>query len=216
VRGVIRDPGGFDVSIVQTARDAIAEVDRSVPDVTLMDIGLPDQSGLVAGRTILERHPDAKVVALTALMDRGAVDEALRIGFIGYLSKDTPLSQFMNAIQSVLDGHMVLPKNLSPIRRRTDGDHHVAMLAEQLTSREREVLALLVQGIDGREAASALGISPNTLRTHFQSIFAKLQVHSRLEAAAFAIRHQLVPAPVAGAPTVNGHRRGTAGTAHSS
>jgi DNA-binding NarL/FixJ family response regulator len=196
---VIEDLGSYEVAVVQTAEEAIAEVERRSPDVVLMDIGLPDQSGLLAGRTMLARHENAKIVALTASTDHRLVDEALRLGFVGYLSKEIPLSRFMTAIQSVLDGHVVLPQRLLPIRRRTDADDRVAMLAEQLTSRERQVLALLVEGVDGQDAASALGISPHTFRTHVQSILNKLQVHSRLEAVAFAVRHGLVPAPTAGA-----------------
>jgi two-component system, NarL family, nitrate/nitrite response regulator NarL len=178
--------------IVTTGEGAITEVDRAVPDVIFMDIGLPDQSGLVAGRTILHRHPEAKIIALTALSDRSAVEEALRIGFVGYLTKDTPVARFVNAIRSAVDGHVILPQRLSPARGRTQAEKDVALMASQLTPREREVLTLLVQGADGRRAAAALGISLNTVRTHVQSILTKLQVHSRLEAATFAVRHRIV------------------------
>lgn len=83
-------------------------------------------------------------------------------------------------------------------------------MASQLTPREREVLALLVQGADGRTAASTLGISLNTVRTHVQSILTKLQVHSRLEAATFAVRHGIVevPKPEADREAVEGHVSG--------
>ena len=160
-----------------------------------MDIALPDQSGLAAGRATLDRHPEAKIIAVTALTDRAAVDEALRIGFIGYLTKDTPVTQFVNAVRSAMDGHLVLPHRLSPNGGRTQQHEEVALLASQLTPREREVLALLVRGANGQLAAAQLGISSNTVRTHVQSILTKLQVHSRLEAATFAVRHRLVDIP---------------------
>lgn len=195
VKVAIEDLGVSETRVVTTGEEAIAEVDREMPDVIFMDIGLPDQSGLVAGSRILERHPDAKIVALTALSDRGTVDEALRVGFVGYLTKDTPVARFVNAIRSAMDGHLVMPQRLSPTRRRTNTEKSVALLASQLTPREREVLALLVQGADGNKAASALGISFNTIRTHVQSILTKLQVHSRLEAATFAVRHGIVQVP---------------------
>lgn len=210
IRVAIEDLGLSVVRVATTGQDAIAEVERAMPDVILMDIGLPDQSGLVAGRTILERHPDAKIIALTALSDRATVDEALRIGFVGYLTKDTPVARFVNAIRSAMDGHLVLPQRLSPARRRSQAEEEVALLASQLTPREREVLALLVQGADGRRAASALGISLNTVRTHVQSILTKLQVHSRLEAATFAVRHGIVrvPPPPGDRSPVEGHAPG--------
>jgi len=178
--------------VVTTGEEAIAEVDRERPDVIFMDIGLPDQSGLVAGSRILERHPEAKIVALTALSDRGTADEALRIGFVGYLTKDTPVARLANAIRSVMEGRLVLPQRLSPTRRISKAEKEIALIASQLTPREREVLTLLVQGVDGNRTAAALGISFNTVRTHLQSIFTKLQVHSRLQAAAFAVRHGIV------------------------
>ena len=192
IRVALEDFGMKVVGVASTGAEAIEMLEREVPDVILMDIGLPDRTGLVVGRTILERWPDATILALTALHDRNMVDEALRIGFRGYLTKDTPVAQFVNSIRSVVDGHLVLPLRLSPIGRRSRGDDEVALMTEQLSRREREVLSLLVQGASGSTVAERLGISRNTVRTHVQSILTKLQVHSRLEAAAFAVRHGLV------------------------
>jgi len=192
IRVALEDFGMSVVGVAPTGAEAIEMLEREVPDVILMDIGLPDRTGLVVGRTILERWPDATILALTALHDRNMVDEALRIGFRGYLTKDTPVAQFVNSIRSVVDGHLVLPLRLSPIGRRSRGDDEVALMTEQLSRREREVLSLLVQGASGSTVAERLGISRNTVRTHVQSILTKLQVHSRLEAAAFAVRHGLV------------------------
>jgi two-component system nitrate/nitrite response regulator NarL len=188
----LEDAGVDVVASVTTADAAIAAARTTAPDVVVMDIGLPDQSGLAAGRTILDERSDAKILALTALNDRATVDEALRIGFRGYLTKDTPVEQFTNAIQAVMDGQLVLPYRLAPARRTADS---AAVLFEQLTARERQVLELLVQGAAGRTIATTLAINNNTVRTHIQSILTKLQVHSRLEAAAFAVRHRLVQTP---------------------
>ncbi len=195
IRVALEDIGMSVVGVVPTGGEAVSFVERSMPDVILMDLALPDESGLVTGRRILERWPEAKILALTALADRAAVDEAVRFGFRGYLTKDTPVARFVNSVRSVADGHLVLPLRLAPFSRRSRADEDVALLAEQLTTREREVLALLVQGADGRMVANALGISRNTVRTHVQSILTKLQVHSRLEAATFAVRHRLVEVP---------------------
>jgi two-component system, NarL family, nitrate/nitrite response regulator NarL len=195
LRLAVEDLGLSVTRVATTGEEAVAEVDRSMPDVILMDIGLPDQSGLVAGRTILERHPEARIIALTALSDRATVDQALRAGFVGYLTKDTPVTEFATAVRSAIDGHLVVPQRLAPTRRPSDEEAQIALMASQLSPRELEVLSLLVQGANGRTVASTLNISLNTVRTHVQNILTKLQVHSRLEAATFAVRHGIVGVP---------------------
>jgi two-component system nitrate/nitrite response regulator NarL len=189
----LEDVGMEVVGRATNGTDAIDEARRTEPDVVLMDLALPDQSGLSAGRAILEERPTTRLVVLTALEDRAVADEALRLGFRGYLTKDTPVARFVEAIGSVCEGEIVLPQRLRASARRPGGDADIALLASLLTSREREVLALLVEGADGGAIAARLGISRNTVRTHVQSILTKLQVHSRLEAATFAVRHRLVP-----------------------
>jgi DNA-binding NarL/FixJ family response regulator len=186
------------VGIAASGAEALTSLDeRSMPDLILMDIGLPDGSGLTAGRAILERWPTARIIALTALDDRSAVDEALRLGFRGYVSKDTSVSKFATWIRMVLDGHLVFPQRLSPARSAVGRGDGAELLSGRLSQREGEVLTLLVQGADGATMAARLGISRNTVRTHVQNILTKLQVHSRLEAATFAVRHRLVEVPTA-------------------
>ena len=191
----LEDLGMSVVGIVSPTPEAIASVERSMPDLILMDIGRPDGSGLAVGRAILDRWPTARIIALTALEDRSAFDEALDVGFRGYVSKDTSVSKFVNWIRMVLDGHLVFPQRLPPVRSGLSRGGEAELLSGQLSRREGEVLTLLVQGADGSTMASQLGISRNTVRTHVQNILTKLQVHSRLEAATFAVRHRLVEVP---------------------
>jgi two-component system nitrate/nitrite response regulator NarL len=134
-------------------------------------------------------------VVLTALDDHPTVLRAIQAGFHGYLTKGTPVSSFMSAIRSVLDGQQVFPNVSRNGRSRGGAERDARMLAEQLTAREREVLSLLVQGVSGNRLSKRLGVSPNTVRTHVQSILTKLQVHSRLEAATFAVRHGVTDEP---------------------
>jgi two-component system, NarL family, nitrate/nitrite response regulator NarL len=195
VRSALEGVGVSVVGLAVTAEQAVMEVRRTHPDLVLMDIALPDQSGLVAGKRILDEWPDVKILAVTALDDRPVAEEALKRGFRGFLTKDTPVTKFLNSIRAVLDGQLVVPHRLGPAARRATGDEEATLLASQLTIREREVLALLVRGADGRDIATELGISRNTVRTHVQSILTKLQVHSRLEAATYAVRHRLVNMP---------------------
>jgi len=188
----LREEGSEVVGIAASGEHAIALTDEKHPDVVLMDVDLPDRDGLSVGRDLIERYPDVRVLALTALDDPRLAREALRAGFHGFLTKDQHVREFMNSIRTVLDGQVVMPRRLA---RRAAGHEHgdgVALLVDQLTYRERDVLALIARGATSDEIAEELSISRNTVRTHVQNILAKLQVHSRLEAAAFAVRHGLV------------------------
>jgi DNA-binding NarL/FixJ family response regulator len=180
------------VILAATGTDALETARRDRPEVVLMDVGLPDRSGLAVGRDILAEHPGIKIVVVTSLEDDQAVREAVRSRFHGYLTKHTRLSQFVGAIETAVNGQMVLPPG--PVTRRalSRGDQEAELLARQLTPKELEVLGLLAEGANSSEIARGLRISPNTVRTHVQSILAKLQVHSRLEAVAFAARNGLV------------------------
>ena len=187
------------VGIVTTGADALDAARELEPDLVLIDVGLPDENGIAVGTKLVVEHPETRVVALTALADGNLVREALQAGFSGYITKDTQADMFVRAVQGVLDGQIVVPERLgktafepaaegaSNLERSTAG-----LLARQLTPRELEVLEMLARGASGGEIAQRLGVSPNTVRTHVQGILSKLQVHSRLEAAAFAVRHQLV------------------------
>lgn len=197
IRSTLESAGLEVVGVATTGEQGVEDVRRERPDLVLVDLGLPDQSGLAVGKRIIDEHPGIKVLALTAIDAPKAVEEALRSGFHGYLTKDTPLARFVSSIRAAVDGQVVIPHRLAPAvaGAKTPGEASAALLVEQLTARELEVLALLVDGANGEDIARHLVISPNTVRTHVQSILTKLQVHSRLEAATFAVRHGIVPAP---------------------
>jgi two-component system, NarL family, nitrate/nitrite response regulator NarL len=191
---------GLEVAaIVTTGGDALDALREHQPDLVLIDVGLPDESGIAVGAKLIAERPETRVVALTALADPELVREALHVGFSGYLTKDTQADLFARAVQGVIDGQIVVPQRLGkdalepvPVMALEPEESAVGLLARQLTPRELEVLEMLAQGAGGGEIARRLGVSPNTVRTHVQGILSKLQVHSRLEAAAFAVRHQLV------------------------
>ena len=188
---------GMNVSMATRGDEALEAVRERPFDVILLDLGLPDQSGLAVGKAILELRPTAAMLAVTAVDDPQVVKEALRIGFRGYVTKDVRVQRFVSAVQAVLEGQVVIPRQLATAvgGARSAEERHAALLGQQLTEREREVLALLVDGASGADIAERLTISTNTVRTHVQSVLTKLQVHSRLEAATFAVRHGLVAAP---------------------
>jgi two-component system nitrate/nitrite response regulator NarL len=197
LRRTLEDEGMGAVGIATSGKEAVRAAARARPDLVLLDLGLPDAHGLEVGERLLAQLPDAKVVAITALRDSAAVGEAMRVGFHGFLTKETPLAELTPNLRAVLNGQVVLPHRLAPAAagRRRARDSTAALLASHLTAREKDVLGLLVEGANGAQIARRLSISPNTVRTHVQSILTKLQVHSRLEAAAFAVRHKIVEAP---------------------
>lgn len=164
-----------------------------LPDLALVDIGLPDQSGLVTGRELVRLVPGISVIALTALDDPRTVEEALRSGFHGYVVKDTTSTKLLSAIKVVLEGGTILPERVSRNgRRRPNVPGEAALVAAQLTPREQEVLLLLTEGAPSHTIAARLGVTSNTVRTHVQSVLTKLQAHSRLEAAAYAMRTGII------------------------
>jgi two-component system nitrate/nitrite response regulator NarL len=197
IRTTLEGLGMYVVDVVHTGGEGVARATKEQPDMVLLDLGLPDEDGLSVGKKIIDACPNAKVVAVPALPDSRAVTEAIRLGFQGYVTKDTPVTQFVSSVRAVLNGQVVMPAKLAKAATggRSKEEQEAELLATQLTDRERELLLLLVQGLNSKEIAVRLSISPNTVRTHVQSILTKLQVHSRLEAAAFAVRYGLVKTP---------------------
>jgi two-component system nitrate/nitrite response regulator NarL len=193
VGSALEQLGARIVGPVGTVADAIEAAERERPDLVLLDLGLPDGTGFDAGRAILASHPGIAVVALTASTDPRAATEAVRAGFKGFVPKDARIASVISAISGALDGRVVVIRPSRNVgQRSTTNGSATPPLTTGLTRREHEILALIVGGAGSRAIADRLQISTNTVRTHVQSVLTKLQVHSRLEAAAFAIRHGLV------------------------
>jgi two-component system nitrate/nitrite response regulator NarL len=197
IRATLVELGHDVVEIATRGEEAIGAMERHHPEVVLLDLGLPDRPGFDVGAEILERWPEVRILVVTAMSDRRSASEAIRNGFHGYLTKDAPVARFARAVESVVDGQVVMPQGLTDFGVGGKGDDvdAVRLRADQLTRRELDVLELMVAGVDGHGIAKQLGISSNTVRTHAQSILTKLQVHSRLEAATFAVRHGIVAPP---------------------
>ncbi len=185
------------VGVATSASEALEAGRRERPDVALVDPALQDGGGVEVGRTMIAELQDTRVIALTALEDPGVVRECVRAGFVGFVTKDLPISRLDSAIRAAIEGSMAVPggKGPSVARARDRRGGEDAMLAAHLTPREREVLALLAEGASAAEIQKRLSISRSTVRTHIHSILTKLQVRSGLQAAALAAGLGIVPRP---------------------
>jgi DNA-binding NarL/FixJ family response regulator len=185
----LQDHGIEVLDIASSGAEAVTLTRRYLPEVVLLDIGLPDRSGLSVGQELLDDSPDTRIIALTGIEDPQLAREAARVGFRGYLRKDANVQEFVDAVRRTLSGEMVFPNGYNRFIRRKPAYEETT---DSLSNRELQVLALLAEGASSQRIAEALDISTNTVRTHVQSILTKLQVHSRLQAVAFAIRHDLL------------------------
>jgi DNA-binding NarL/FixJ family response regulator len=192
--------GESDFQVVGEARngpEAVAEAERTIPDVAILDMDLPVTDGVRTTLLIVERNPSCRVLVLGPTDDHRCLVGALDAGASGYLTKEAPLAELIQATRVVHGGDtLVPPRMLGPLlmnllRRKKEQDRANDRI-ERLTRREREVLALLADGADNDDIARVLIISPQTARTHIQNILGKLSVHSRLEAAAFVTQNGIL------------------------
>jgi NarL family two-component system response regulator LiaR len=163
---------------------------RLLPDVILMDMVMPDMDGVTATGLICQRFPTVQVIALTSFKEAELVQSALQAGAIGYLLKDVTADELALAIRAAHAGRSTLsPAALQAMVRATT---QPPAPGHDLTERERAVLALMVEGLNNTEIAEKLVVSPSTIKSHVSHILRKLEVTSRTEAAALAVRHHLV------------------------
>jgi two-component system nitrate/nitrite response regulator NarL len=206
LRSVLKKQGTRRVWTAGTAAEAMTLALAEGPDVVLVDVRLPDGSGIDLGTRILQARPGTVVVALADEHERRLSDRAMRAGFRGFLTTDMPLTKLLAAMDAAARGRVVIaPTGTSrSISEGAEVEVSTEGPKEQLTGREREILMLLVQGRSTKEMARRLDLSRHTVRTHIQNILSKLGVHSRLEAAAYALLYGLVELepPVGEAPDI--------------
>jgi DNA-binding NarL/FixJ family response regulator len=174
------------LAIAGSAAEGIASVAEHRPDACLLDLCLPDGSGLDAARAMRQRHPETKIVVLSCLTDVAAVSAARKIGVAGFLRKDQRPSSIASALKVVGAGGTAFdPKLLRQPGPRTTTQSREQPLSA-LTPRETDVLRRIVAGQGTGQMASEMDIAVSTLRGYIKSILVKLGAHSRLEAAAIA------------------------------
>jgi DNA-binding NarL/FixJ family response regulator len=222
LKGMLEDAGMEVVGEAADGADAAALVQKLQPEVAVLDLNMPGTSGLQALRRIARSNPDIQTVVLTVSADDGDVLDALAAGACGYLLKDTNVERLADGIRQAAAGHMVLSRDVAKaliarVRAEVHDDARAAQAGASagrdgtsvagveavvaseeaiegpaLTPREREVLRLIVAGADNVAIGRELSISPHTVKQYVTNIFEKLGVHSRVQAAVYAVRTELV------------------------
>jgi len=186
-------PGYSCTGSYRTMEEALDRIALQLPDIVLSDIGLPGRSGIEGVKLLKERHPQLLVLMLTVYDDDERIFEAMCAGACGYLLKKTPPARLLESLKEAVQGGAPMSPEVA---RRV-----VALFREirppdradyQLTPHETRLLKLFVEGHNYKTAAVELGVSVNTVNFHVRHIYEKLQVHSRSEAVAKALRNRLV------------------------
>ena len=181
-----------------TAHEALAQVDRLQPDLVLMDIGLPDASGIDTTAAIKARWPQVAVVALTIHEDEEYFFRMLHSGASGYVPKRAAPEEMLTAVRTAAAGEVYLYPSLAKllVKDYLAGPRGpaTAETLSGLTEREQEVLAYLAEGSSNAEIAEALTISPKTVARHRENLMAKLNLHTRSDLVKYAIRKGIITA----------------------
>ncbi len=181
-----------DIELIGEASNGLEAVElarRLKPDVVLMDLLMPEMDGVAATEAIRQELPDTEVVALTSVLEDQAIFDAVRVGAISYLLKDTESDKLCEAIRAAAGGEVRLsPEVAARLMREVSAPES----PETLTERETEVLRVLARGLSNLEIAEKLCITEATVKTHVSSILAKLDLPSRTRAALYALKIGLI------------------------
>ena len=183
-----------DLELVGEASDGSEAVQvgaRVQPDLVLMDLVMPEMDGATATRLIRERFPQTQVIALTSFKEDDLVQGVLEAGAIGYLLKNVSTDELADAIRSAHVGRPTLAPEAAQALIHNATRKQSMELGDDLTEREREVLGLMVQGLNNTMIAEKLVVSRSTVKFHVSNILSKLQATSRTEAVAYALQKNL-------------------------
>jgi NarL family two-component system response regulator LiaR len=182
-----------DLELVGEAKNGLEAVNlchKHKPDIILMDLMMPEMNGIAATRAILADYPDIKIIAMTSFEDEELVHGVLAAGAISYLLKNVTSDELAKAIREAVSGRSTLSPEAARVLVQATRPKKQPLF--DLTEREWEVMNLVVQGNSNQQIADAMVISIATVKAHISSILSKLQVSSRAEAIAFAIKNKLV------------------------
>lgn len=179
------------VGEASSGEQALRLCPEAKPDVVLMDLVMPGMDGATATRLIREKCPQIQVIALTSFKEQELVQGALQAGAIGYLLKDVTAEELASAIRAACAGKPTLATEAAQVLIQATR-HPAEKIGFDLTHREREVLALMVKGLNNSEIAERLVVSQSTAKFHVGSILSKLGASNRTEAVALAVKDHLV------------------------
>lgn len=177
----------------ETFEDALANIDAALPDIVLVDIGLPGMSGIEGIRILKQQFPDLRLVTLTVYEDNQRIFDALCAGASGYLLKKTPPARLLEYLKDVMSGGASMsPEVASQVIALFRETRPPATADYHLTPHEVRLLKMLVEGHGYKTIAAELGSSVNTIGFHMQNIYRKLQVHSKSEAVSKVLRNRIL------------------------
>ena len=181
------------VAEAENGREAIKMCGKYMPDVVLMDMIMPLLDGAEAAEQIIKNWPGVKIIALTSFNDEDLIRKSLKAGVVGYILKNTSGAKLVKTIKDVYKGKLALSSQatkvlLSELREPPDK-------TIKLTEREKEILALIVEGLSNKQIAQRLFLSNSTVQFHVSNILSKLGVSKRTEAAYLALKQKLVKLP---------------------
>lgn len=190
------EPGFLVVGEASTGAEALAQVERDRPDVAVLDISMPGQSGLQVAATLRKVAPETRVLILSMYDNPEYVLEAVRAGAHGYILKDTAATELRQAVRAVHDGEAyfsppIASKLTAALRGAVETEQRSHAL-DLLSGREREVLAGIAKGLTNKEMAAELGISHRTVETHRESLMRKLRIRTVAGLTKFALEARLI------------------------
>ena len=177
-----------DIEVVgeaETGKAGIEEYRKTQPNVVLMDLQMPDLNGIETTRSLLDKDAEAHVLIFSTFARDDEIEAALEAGALGYLQKSSSREELLTAIRTVANGETYLPASIS---ERLDK----LRTGPSITSREREIVALVAKGMANKEIAAALGIADDTVKRHVSMILQKFKVNDRAGATAEAIRRGII------------------------
>ncbi|MCI7678030.1 MAG: response regulator transcription factor [Streptococcus orisratti] len=181
-----------DVEVIGEASNGRTGIDMALelrPDVVVMDLVMPEMNGVEATLELLKDWPEAKILVLTSYLDNEKIYPVIAAGAKGYMLKTSSAAEILNAIRKVAKGELAIETEVDKKIKAHDAKPD---LHEDLTARERDILALLAKGYDNQTIADELFISLKTVKTHVSNILSKLEVDDRTQAVVYAFKHHLV------------------------
>ncbi|HFI0150542.1 TPA: response regulator [Streptococcus suis] len=181
-----------DIEVIAEAEDGQEGMEKALqirPDIVVMDLVMPKLNGVEATLAILEKWPEAKILILTSYLDNEKIYPVLDAGARGYMLKTSSAEEILRAIRKVYAGQLAIE---TEVEKKVEDHRKHPSLHEDLTAREREILALLAKGYDNQRIADESFISLKTVKTHVSNILSKLAVSDRTQAVVYAFQHGLV------------------------